>query len=88
MDEKEVDDNDEVQANRDRLDTDDAAESDIGEMCTLVSEIQDTHEAITENRPDDPEMVSYALDDMRNQLNDLSSILGQVQDDTSDGVAP
>jgi len=53
------------------------AEVDIEEVEAIVSEIKDAHKTITDNRPDNPEMVSYALDDMNNQIEELEAIIGQ-----------
>ena len=52
-------------------------EVDIEEVQAIVNEIKDAHETITDNRPDDPEMVSHALDDMNHQIAELEAVIGQ-----------
>ena len=51
--------------------------ADIEEVEAIVSEIKEAHETITDNRPDNPEMVSYALDDMDRQITELEAAIDQ-----------
>lgn len=44
------------------------------EVSEIVDTIEETVEFIKENRPDDPEAVSYALDDLTKQTTDLQAV--------------
>jgi len=43
------------------------------EINALIDDIEETVETIRSNRPEDPETVSYALDDLERQVEQLRS---------------
>jgi|AntDeeMinimDraft_5_1070356.scaffolds.fasta_scaffold19227_1 uncharacterized protein YdhG (YjbR/CyaY superfamily) len=54
-----------------------ASDSALPELSELTDTMEDTVNTIRENRPDDPETVSYALDDLEKQISDLYSLTSE-----------